>query len=420
MLNRVLSKNEFAKNVVTLITGTTIAQAIPIIITPILTRMYTPEDFGVLALFVAIVTIIGSVANGRYELAIMLPSDDDEAINIAALALLISTVLSFLLFLPSFFLNEYIAASLNSQFIGFWLYFVPLVVWFLGLYNVLSYLNNRMKNYKSIAASVVYRSVVQASVQIGVGSVKATAGGLISGQIMANIVANARLIYNTRKYYRLSAINRSSMGGVARRYISFPKYSMWAILANTLSYQFLNVIISLFYSMSTLGFYSLAQRILGLPTSLIGDSIGRVYFQQATIEKRETGKASKVFRSTTRRLLLMSCIFFLPLYFILPFVFSVAFGQEWRVAGEYAQLLLPVFMFRFVSAALSTTNSVFEKQGLSLLWQIGLLILSIGSLVISWYYDIEFEGFLEIYSLLISLHYIILYFILKYVSEAKI
>lgn len=420
MLNRVLNRNDFTKNVVTLITGTTIAQAIPIVITPILTRMYTPEDFGVLALFVAIVTIIGSVANGRYELAIMLPLDDDEAINIAALALLISTVLSFLLFIPSFLLNDYLATILNNQSIGFWLYFVPLVVWFLGLYNVLSYLNNRMKSYKSIAASVVYRSVVQASVQIGIGSVKATAGGLISGQIMANVVANARLIYDTKRYYRLSAINRNSMRELAKRYISFPKYSMWAILANTLSYQFLNVIISLFYSVSTLGFYSLAQRILGLPTSLIGDSIGRVYFQQATIEKRETGKANNVFRSTTRRLLLMSCIFFLPLYFILPFVFSVAFGQEWRIAGEYAQLLLPVFMFRFVSAALSTTNSVFEKQGLSLLWQVGLLILSIGSLVISSYYDIEFEGFLRIYSLLISLHYIILYFILKYVAEAKI
>lgn len=420
MIKKIVPKSDFAKNVLTLMTGTTIAQAIPIAITPILTRMYSPEDFGVLALFVAITAIMGSVANGRYELAIMLPTEDDDAINIAAMGLLIATVLSVVLFFPAVFLNDYITEKLDNEFIGFWLYFVPPVVWLLGLYNILNYLNNRKKSYKDMAQATVYKSVAQAAVQLGAGTVKATASGLISGQIISNLVANTRLALNAKRQYKLSKISWLEMKRLAKRYIDFPKYSMWATLSNTLSYQLLNMLITVFYSVATLGFYSLAQRILGMPSSLIGDSIGRVYFQQAALEKNKTGKAVKIFKSTTKKLMVLSCAFFIPLYFVLPLVFAIAFGEEWRIAGEYSQLILPIFVFRFVSAALSTTNSVFEKQGLSLAWQIGLLILSMTTLFVSGYYQFDFETFLKVYTAVISLHYILLYFILKYVAEARL
>lgn len=420
MFKKIIPKSSFARSVITLMTGTTIAQAIPIIITPALTRMYSPEDFGVLALFIAITTILGSVANGRYELAIMLPVNDDDAINIAGIGLLIATFLSVFLIFPAVFLNNYFVSRLDNKFIGFWLYFIPAVVWLLGLYNVLNYLNNRKKSYKDMAKATVYKSVAQAAVQLGFGAIKATASGLISGQIASNLVANTRLAINARRQYSLERISLVEMTRLSRRYINFPKYSMWAALFNTSSYQLLNMLITVFYSVATLGFYSLAQRILGIPTSLIGDSIGRVYFQQATIEKNQTGKAVNIFKSTTKKLALLACFFFIPLYFVLPAVFEIAFGEQWRVAGVYSQLVLPIFGFRFISAALSNTNNIFEKQKLALLWQIGLLFLSIGTLFVCGHYQLEFDVFLKIYTVVISLHYILLYFILKYVAEARL
>src|SRR5699024_7827011 len=176
----------------------------------------------------------------------------------------------------------------------------------------------------------------------------------------------------------------------------------------------------LFYSVATLGFYSLAQRILGMPSQLIGNAIGQVYFQQASIEKQKTGKAVNIFKSTTKKLVVLSCTFFIPLYFILPLVFAIAFGEEWRIAGEYAQIILPIFIFRFVSAALSNTNNLFEKQGLALAWQIGLLMLSLGILFVGGFYHIEFTSFLKIYSVVISFYYLFLYFILKNVAEGRL
>ena len=94
MLNKLKPKSEFTRNVLTLMTGTTIAQAIPIVISPILTRIYTPEDFGLFALFIAITSVFGSIATGRYELAIMLPNKDENAINILALGLIIPAIVT--------------------------------------------------------------------------------------------------------------------------------------------------------------------------------------------------------------------------------------------------------------------------------------------------------------------------------------
>ena len=90
MLNKLKPKSDFTRNVLTLMTGTTIAQAIPVAISPLLTRIYAPEDFGVYALFISLATIFGSVANARYELAIMLPKKDEDAINIFALGFIIN------------------------------------------------------------------------------------------------------------------------------------------------------------------------------------------------------------------------------------------------------------------------------------------------------------------------------------------
>ena len=413
----IFNKSEFNSNVLTLMTGTTIAQAIPIAITPILTRLYKPEDFGVLALFIAITSILSSVANGRYELAIMLQKKDEDAINIAALGLLIALVFAIVLLLPAIFLNKQITNLLGNEQIGFWIYFVPFVVLMTGLFNSLNYLNTRKKLYKNIAEASVYKSVGMASVQLGVGFIKSGVTGLITGQILSQVFANYRLAQNTQQNYDFSQVKKTEIKRLAKRYIDFPKFSMWAILANSLAYNLTNILISIYYTLATLGFYSLTQRILGMPASLIGSSIGQVYFQEATKEKQEIGKAVNTFNKTFKKLFILSVVMFTPLYFILPTILGIVLGAEWRIVGEYGQIILPFVATQFIAAALSNTNNIFEKQKISLIWQIGLLVLSISILIFSNLYSLNFDVFLNIYSLAISLYYALLIFILKKVSE---
>ena len=141
-------KSEFTRNVLTLMTGTTIAQAIPIAISPILTRIYTPEDFGIFALYISIASILSLIATGRYELAIMLPTKDKDAVNIVALSLFISFFVSFIALLIVSIFNTQITSLLGNPDISSWLYFIPLTVLFTGIYQSFNYWSNRKKSIK--------------------------------------------------------------------------------------------------------------------------------------------------------------------------------------------------------------------------------------------------------------------------------
>lgn len=411
MIKRLKPKSEFSRNVLTLMTGTTIAQAIPIVITPILTRLYSPEDFGLLALFVAITMILGSIANGRYELAIMLPEDDEDAINIAALGLLIASIFSLLLLLLAIFLNTQLTDLLGNQDISFWLYFVPLVVWLVGLYNVLNYLNNRKKLYKDIANASIYKSTAMAAVQLAYGFIKASASGLIWGQIASNMFANIRLSKNIIQNYELKSVTRTDIKRLGKRYSSFPKYSMWAILANNLSTQLTNILISIIYSVGTLGYYSLAQKMLGMPSALIGNSISQVFFKIGSVERYKTGKVIIAFDSTIKKLMLLALPIFVVMFFIVEDVFAIVFSENWRIAGTYSMILTPMFAARFIVSAVSSVDTIMEKQNIFLLFNVLLLLVSLAVVLVA--KNLIFEDLLKLLSLTTTIVYITYGFILR-------
>ena len=419
-VNQIFKKkfnSEFNRNVLTLLSGTIIAQAIPIAITPILTRLYSPEDFGVLALFAACTAVLSSVAAGRYEMAIMSPQKDEDAINIAFLCFIIVIGFSMLLIFIFFFFNEKIYILLKNNKIGVWLYFIPFVVFITGIYNILKYLNIRKKFYKNIAKSSVDKSISNASVQLFFGSLKNGEAGLVLGQIISPVIGNIRLFKNVKEKYNFQQIKKKKIKYLAKLYSNFPKYASWAILFNSLSNSVNNILISTFYSLSTLGFYSVVQRVLALPSSLLGNSIGEVYFQEATREKQKTGKAIVTFNKTLKKLLIISILIFLPLYFFLPELFKIVFGEKWQIAGEYGQIILPFVSIQFIVTSLSTTNMVFEKQKIALAWQLGLLLGSITTIFYANINEINFENFLKIYTSFLFLYNLFLLMIIKKVSN---
>jgi len=368
-------KSEFSRNVLTLMTGTTIAQAIPIAISPILTRIYTPNDFGVLALFLAIISILGTVASGRYEVSIMLPEKDDDAINIFALGLIITSSLTLVLLIIVVLFHDALVGYLGNKDIGGWLYFVPIAVFLIGFFNVLNYYNTRKKYYKDISNSKIMKAIIMAIVQLLGGFIKQGASGLITGQILSQLFANWQLFKNiVKNKVLLSHISMKNIWTQCKKYKDFPKFSIWSGLANTLSIHLTNILVSAFFSITTLGFYSLVQKILGMPSALIGTSIGQVFFQQATEEKLKTGKANLIFIDILKKVTLIGLLSFGVLYFIVEDLFAFVFGENWRIAGTYAQILIPLFFMRFVSSSVSAIYDIFDGLKIELVWQISLLI----------------------------------------------
>ena len=388
-------KSDFSKNVLTLMTGTTVAQAIPIAISPILTRIYTPDDFGLLTTFISISFIFGSIANAKYEQVILLPKKDEDAINIFALGLIISFTITLLLFIIVFLFAKDIAFLLHNQEIKLWLYFIPVSVFFIGLFNILNYFNSRKKNYKDIARATIIKSIVLATIQLSIGFLKNGATGLITGQFLSQLFANIQLLKNiTEDKLLISKIKRVKIIALAKKYSDFPKFALPSSLANTLSQHLSNILISSFYSFATLGLYSIVQRVLAMPSALIGGAIGQVFFQEAMEEKHKKGEIIHTFNTTLKKLIIIGFPSFALLFFIVEELFAFVFGEEWRVAGEYAKIVIPYFFISFISSTLSSTYDIFGYLKLELWWQITLFVGVISILIISHILGVSFKNLL--------------------------
>ena len=384
MLKRFKPKSEFNRNILTLMTGTTIAQAIPIAISPILTRIYTPEDFGIFAIFLAITLIIGSIANGRYELAIMIPKKDEDAINIFALGFIITTSISLLLLVLVLIFQTYFTYLVKNEEIGVWLYFVPISVFFFGIFNILNYFNNRKKNYKDISNANILKSIVAAIIQISIGLIQQGATGLISGQIISQFFANTKLLKNIIKdKILISKITKKKIIALAKRYKNFPKYSMPARLLNITSVQVPVFLLGAFFNTAIVGFYSLSYRFINLPMSIIGSSIGQVFFQKSSEIKNDKKALKKITLETYKKLFKIGILPFAIITIFGDYIFAFVFGKDWIVAGEYAQILAIWTLFLFIYSPISNLFATLEKQKDALLFNIiiifsRILIISLG------------------------------------------
>jgi len=375
MLKKLKPKSEFSRNVLTLMTGTTIAQAIPIAISPILTRIYTPEDFGVLAFFAAIVSIFGSIANGRYELAIMLPKKDEDAINIFALGVLITSVVSIILLCVVILFNKQITRLSGNDEISFWLYFVPLTVFLMGIWNILNYFNNRKKQYKDIAKATIIKSIGIAIIQLSIGSVKSGVTGLITGQIISQFFANTKLLKNiTKDKILISKVSIVKIIALAKHHKDFPKYSVPTTLLDVMSLQApIFMLSSLYLSSAMVGFYSFANRILQFPSGLISSSIGQVFYQSFAQLQNDKNAQLQLLYSTWKKLFLLGIIPFSIIFFLGEEIFTIVFGQNWDEAGKIASILSPMIFAMFISSSTSSAFTVLRMQNIGLYFGIFVL-----------------------------------------------
>ena len=388
MLKKLKPKSEFSRNVLTLMTGTTIAQAIPIAISPILTRIYTPEDFGVFALFLAIAGVFSVIASGRYELALMLPEKEEDAMNIFVLGMLIIFLLTSFLFFFIFLFHQYLLDILQNKEIGYWLYFIPIAFFFIGLFNLLSYYNNRQKNYKDIANATIVKSVVLALVQLTVGFFKAGAGGLISGQIISTLFANLKLFQNIIKDKELlSKVSKVKMIALAKRYKDFPRYQTPHAMLNTFSSYLPVYMFTPFFGLVVVGLYSLSTRIILTPMMILAGASAKVYNQKVTQLYNENGDAYGFTIRLLKSLLKKTILPFLIIIIFAPDIFAFVFGTEWREAGVYTQILAPWLLLNILVSTISFIPSLTHMQKKALLVSIVYAILIIIAILIGVYYN---------------------------------
>lgn len=392
-MRRIFPKSEFVRNVLTLMTGTTIAQIIPIAVSPILTRLYSPEQFGVFALYVSIATILSSVATGRYELAILLPKNDSQALNILALSILISFVTCGLTLGITLIFNAQISELLNTPELTNWLYLASVTVLLTGIYQSLHYWNNREKNYVYLSASKVIQSSTTSLFNVAMGLLKYGVNGLIIGTIVGLLLATFVLANNTIKqnYNFFAGIKLIKIYALARRYINFLKFSTVSALFNNLSNVGLPIIIGLFFDNVVVGLYYFAFRIIKLPLKLIFNSLSQVYFQKAA-QLFKTNKMELL--KFTHKIQIRIAIFVIPFLIITsiiaPYVFDFVFGSEWAAAGEYVKYFAIFIFFNSIYSPVSAIGAILNKQLVMLLFNVSLVFSQAAIMYfVSQYYSFE-------------------------------
>jgi len=418
-LSKYIPKGEFSRNIITLMTGTTIAQAIPVAISPILTRLYSPEDFGVLALFLSITAITGTIASAKYEQAILLPKEEEEAFNLLALGFFINLFMSISIFFMIIFFHDGITSLLGEKKIGIWLYWIPLSTFALGIFNILNFYNLREKKFKNISLSQVTQSSSLVITQVGLGLIKNGAFGLITGRIISYFSGNLILLKALKGKKITHKINRSKIISLAKKYKKFPLFSMPSIFINTLNLNIINFLISSVFSITTLGFYSLTQRIIGIPARVIGNSFSQVYFQKATQEYHHYGQTSRIFIKTLKKMIIIAFPIFLLLFFIAEPAFAFIFGEKWRIAGTYAQILIPLAFIRFYTSPLSVTLNIHQKQEVGMFINIIMFITIQVIFYVAKIYKIDFIPTLKIFSFVISLEYLSALYIYYVISKKQ-
>jgi len=357
-----IRQSQFAKSVSVLATGTIIVQAISTLLSPVLSRLYTPEDYGLLAIFTSCISILTVIGSFRYELAILLPKKNSEAGLILKLSIIITILFFVIVFLITLIFNTNIALFFGNEKLSFWLYFVGPVFLSAGVTQSFTYWFNRNKNYKIISGVRIFQSSVNSALSLVLGILKFNTFGLILSLIISNILSSLYLLKRSLFHLNECSLDFFKLRSVAKKYKEFPLLSMPSALLDTVSFNSIIFLLSYFFPESVTGAFSFSMRILSIPSIVIGTAMGQVFFQKISEAFNNKGKILPLILRSWKVLFLIGIIPTVVVFFFGEELFTFVFGKNWAQAGIISRYLCFLTLISFISSPTSSAMLVLRKQ----------------------------------------------------------
>lgn len=367
----------FWKHATTVLTGTVVAQALPLLVAPLITRLCTPADLGEFSVWLGIIAIVSTVGTLRLEAAMILDHDSDEQQTCFSVVAYCSTLLAIFVTLAAV-LARLTDIPQVSHMSWFGLLTIGMGAW------LMSY------NQATIAYATSYRAFGKAAMAkvCGAGTIAvgqlvlllagAGGGALLAGQILGLVIGLAAALYLlSPPRPRLSLLPTPAQLAYLRKHQSFWRFSLPAGLLNTAAGKFPLFLVGAKYGMFAAGLFALTERILTAPVSLLAASVLEVFKRQSVQEFQTLGNCTAAFKSTFKALVILGCGPALIILAFAPDLCAWVFGEPWREAGEFAQILAPLYFLNFVASPLSYVFFVAGKQKVELVWQIALFITTI-------------------------------------------
>ena len=347
-----------------LLTANVIAQAIGLLVYPILTRLYSPDDFGLYNLFLSIGGVLVLLSTAGYHNAIVLPKSEDKARAVTHVGLMILAAVTLLIVISIPF-SRPIARLFNTLDLANWWWLMPIYVAVMGAWTLLNYFYTRKGQFTRVSGYQVSQSALNACAKVGFGYAGFLSGGLIVSSVIGPFLS---ILVSICVAWRkcLSALTlpckREEYKTVAYEYRNFPKFSLPRGLVNYIALQMPVLLLIPVFGTHLVGFWSMAMLLAFMPISLISRTINQVMFQRVAAWVRDKQSIAQYFRRFTITTFAIAVPVAIGLYFILPWLTQWLLGAEWRPSGQLIRYMLPWIVVSILAASCSYLSDVFMKQ----------------------------------------------------------
>lgn len=367
------NNNIFFQNIAVVAGGNAAAKLIGIFTAPIITRLYTPEDYGIFTVFLSFVGIAGSLSTLRYAVTIPIAKEEKLADNILKLCFLITISLSLLFVAAIALLGDFITVKLSVEQLKPFIWLMPVIFFGKGIYEALNNWAVRNKKFKLITRTKISQGVSSSVIKIGFGTIGITPLGLFIGHVAQDFAGIGSLFSKLIQVnpFFLKEFSWTQIKYAAKRYKKFPLVQSWSQLLLALGAQLPILLIGNFYGAKVVGVFGLAMGMISLPMALIGQSVAQVYF--AEISKYGKDNPQKIYNLSISIMKKLFWVGLIPVGILIafgPWLFATIFGAEWLDAGFYARYFSVLVLMQFISSPIANIFNVFEKQGLQLILNI--------------------------------------------------
>lgn len=373
-------KSDFIKNVSTLVSGTVIAQAIPIVLTPILSRIYSPKDFGFYGFYLSILGVLTVIASGRYHLALFITKNTAKTIYVFKTTVVVSLFFSAFISIVSILFSLYYPSFSN------WYYILGLAVLNAALIEALNIYANIKSDYKIMSSNMIIRSLIANFFFIILGLWSYGENGLMIGFLMGQIVQILHFYYYYKADFTSHKINSRIIKKTLFTYKNFLIHSSVSALLNNLSIQLPTFFLKNYYNTASVGQYFQSYKLLTLPNSLIAKAFGSVFAQNASQRIKNKLPINDIVLSLYKKLVLISFIPFAILALYGDVIFSWILGQQWVESGKFAQIISPWVYINFIVLPFTYLFEIFQKQKHFSIFNLVLLVSRLIALIIGYYF----------------------------------
>ena len=353
--------DEFIKNVFKLSSSSIFSSLFIFITLPFITSIFTVSQLGEYQLLISIITIFGVVASLKYEMAIVLPKNDETAMKVYKLCLYILLIFSLSIGFILFISKKISIVLIQSDTITNFFWFIPIGIFFFGLFEVIKYGLMRKKLFTEFSLGRLYQVLSTQLSMIIFGLINPNIFSLFFSYIFGFIIASSLYLKKSLIFIKPKSVG--SLFETAVKYKKFPIFNSLMVFLNTLSNELPVFFLAQFFSNDKLGLYMLANRLCVIPMNFIGTAIGKVYFQKASeVYNDNPQKLLSIYTETTKRLMFLGSIPFIGIIIFSPILVEVIFGQGWIGSGIIMQIISIGIFLKFITSPIGTTFTVVNKQ----------------------------------------------------------